>query len=97
MTEQPPLFPPPEPVHVERQKTPRSVAFAACPNHPYLGKLVGLTRGGRHLYWRVHSYDSSLPGRRTICGSSSAPLCSVPAREIPGNPTVVCPCTKEKK
>lgn len=73
----------------ERPKAAKSVAYGKCPNHTG-DRLVGLIRGGRHLYWRSHKVKTY--GSERTCSASDAPLCSVPSRTVVSAETPLCPC-----
>ena len=88
---QPQLFPDPAPQQPPvRPPLPRSVGRAACPGHPYQYGLIGLVRSGRHLYWREHRVAQGKGFR--LCRASDAPLCTMPARQVPGYTAPHCPC-----
>jgi hypothetical protein len=91
MAKQPQLFPDPPPApRSEKTPAPRSVAHGACPSHTGGLTLTGVVRGGRHFYWRLH-YVRQGKGAR-ICTASNAPLHSMPARDVIGHKTPICPC-----
>lgn len=84
-----PLFDEPPRVVRERQKPPRSSAWAYCPKCKRSTK-TGLVRQGQHLYWRGHFITTWAFPRRP-CMASFAPLHAVAPRVSVENPPA-CPC-----
>lgn len=90
MSEQPSIFDNLQSGGREKVRSPKSVARGACPKCS--NEKVGLLRSpdGQHLIWRQHNLVTH-GGLRIPCWSTALHLCELPARDIPGLDTPVCP------
>jgi hypothetical protein len=80
-----------------RPRPIKTVAQGKCPNHVSdKGTLVGIVRGGKHLYWKPHHVNTY--GSSKLCSASNASLCVVPSLSTwPARETPECDCMRGKK
>lgn len=86
-----PLFemePTPKPKE-ERQRSPRSQAFAWCPDCA-TRTMTGLILSDSHLVWRAHAV-TTWSGAVRPCRAEGAPVCETGVR---GAQTITCKCGK---